>query len=591
LLETIQSGKQSKPPRVLLYGTEGIGKAQPLDARVLTPNGFVAMGEIVEGDDVIGANGQPCKVLGVYPQGVKEVYEVTFRDGSKTHCCDDHLWFTATCNERTRGLAGAVRTLADIRQSLRYGTHFNHAVPRVKAVQFAEQELPIDPWLLGVYLGDGHYSGSLMITNPESDIQGRVRSLVEQGGDVLVMADEQHMRLTSRDRSGSGFKAKIDSLGLDGCKAETKFVPQIFLHGSIQQRLRLLQGLLDTDGHVTNPGSVEYTTVSERLCRDFCFLVRSLGGSACVKTKQGSYTKEGVRHDCQLAYRIFASFPSEMLPVSSEKHLAKWGTAEWRIHHTIRDVKSVGKMECQCIRIDALHSLYVTDDFIVTHNSTFGSQAPKPIFIQTEDGLDEIDCDRFPLATKFDEVVAALKTLVNEKHDYESVVIDSLDWLERLIWDKLCQQYGVESIEKVDGGYARGYMHALSSWREVLDLLNTLRSRDMVIVMIAHSKVERFEDPESSPYDRYSPRLHKHASALICEWSDAVLFSTRRLRTQTEESGFNRKRTTAHAIGKEGGERVIRAFGSPTCVAKNRYGIGEELPLSWPAFVGAIANH
>lgn len=223
--------------------------------------------------------------------------------------------------------------------------------------------------------------------------------------------------------------------------------------------------------------------------------------------------------------------------------------------------------------------------------STFGSEAPKPIFIQTEDGLDEIDCDRFPLATKFDDVVAALKTLRDQKHDYESAVIDSLDWLERLVWDKLCQQYGVESIEKVDGGYARGYMHALSLWREVLDLLGVLRARGMVIVLIAHSKVERFEDPESSPYDRYSPRLHKHASALICEWSDAVLFATRRLRTQSEETGFNRKRTIAHAIGKEGGERVIRAYGSPTCVAKNRYGIGEELPLSWPAFVGAIANH
>ena len=77
--------------------------------------------------------------------------------------------------------------------------------------------------------------------------------------------------------------------------------------------------------------------------------------------------------------------------------------------------------------------------------STFGSQAPKPIFLQTEDGLDEIDCDRFPLATKFDDVIAALKSLAAEKHDYESVVIDSLDWLERLVWDKLCQQYGVES--------------------------------------------------------------------------------------------------------------------------------------------------
>jgi hypothetical protein len=134
--------------------------------------------------------------------------------------------------------------------------------------------------------------------------------------------------------------------------------------------------------------------------------------------------------------------------------------------------------------------------------STFGSEAPKPVFIQTEDGLDEIECNRFPLATKFDEVMATLKTLVNEKHDFESVVIDSLDWLERLVWDKLCQQYGVESIEKVDGGYARGYMHALSLWREVLDLLNVLRSRGMVVVLIAHSKVERFEDPESSPYDR-----------------------------------------------------------------------------------------
>lgn len=223
--------------------------------------------------------------------------------------------------------------------------------------------------------------------------------------------------------------------------------------------------------------------------------------------------------------------------------------------------------------------------------STFGSQAPKPIFIQTEDGLDEIPCARFPLATTFDQVIAALRTLVNEKHDYESVVIDSLDWLERLVWDKLCQQYAVDSIEKVDGGYARGYMHALSLWREVLDYLNLLRARGMVVILVAHSKVERFEDPESSPYDRYSPRLNKHAAALIKEWCDAVLFATRKMRTQSEDAGFNRKRTVAHAIGKDGGERVMRAYGSPSCVAKNRYGIAEELPLSWSAFVQAVGGN
>lgn len=224
--------------------------------------------------------------------------------------------------------------------------------------------------------------------------------------------------------------------------------------------------------------------------------------------------------------------------------------------------------------------------------STFGSQAPRPIFIQCEDGLDEITTDRFPLATSFDDVVAALTELRNEQHDYETVVIDSTDWLERLVWDKLCAQHGVTSIEKVDGGFARGYTHALTFWREIIDLLNALRNtRGMVVLLIAHSKVERFEDPESSPYDRYSPRLHKHAAALISEWCDAVLFATRKMRAQSEDAGFGRKRTIAHAIGTGGGERILRCVGGPSCVAKNRYGITEELPLSWPAFMHALTNN
>jgi hypothetical protein len=113
----------------------------------------------------------------------------------------------------------------------------------------------------------------------------------------------------------------------------------------------------------------------------------------------------------------------------------------------------------------------------------------------------------------------------------------------------------------------------------------------MVVLLIAHTKVERFEDPESSAYDRYSPRLHKHAAALICEWCDAVLFATRKIRTQTEDAGFNRKRTIANAIGKDGGERILRCVGGPSCIAKNRFGIVEELPLSWAAFMAALSNN
>jgi hypothetical protein len=224
--------------------------------------------------------------------------------------------------------------------------------------------------------------------------------------------------------------------------------------------------------------------------------------------------------------------------------------------------------------------------------STFGSQAPSPIFVQTEDGLDGIDCARFPLATRYAEVCAALNTLRNEQHEYATIVIDSLDWLERLIWDHLCNEAGVNSIEKVDGGYGKGYSQAMAYWCEIVGHLNALRNeRSMAVLLIAHSKIERFEDPESSPYDRYAPRLHKHAVALVSEWCDAVLFATRKMRTQSEDAGFNRTRTTAHPIGRDGGERILRCVGGPTCVAKNRYGITEEIPLSWTAFMQSFSKH
>lgn len=224
--------------------------------------------------------------------------------------------------------------------------------------------------------------------------------------------------------------------------------------------------------------------------------------------------------------------------------------------------------------------------------STFASQAPAPVFVQTEDGLGQIDCDKFPLAVTLDDVMASLAALVDEQHDYQTVVIDSLDWLERLIFDELCRQYDVASIEKVDGGYAKGYIHALTHWRKVLSLLNQLRvERGMVVLCIAHAKVEKFEDPESTSYDRYSPRLNKHACSLVCEWADAVLFATRKIRVQTEDTGFNRKRSVAFALGKHGGERVIRTVGGPACVAKSRYALPEELPLSWPALVAALSNN
>ena len=221
--------------------------------------------------------------------------------------------------------------------------------------------------------------------------------------------------------------------------------------------------------------------------------------------------------------------------------------------------------------------------------STLAANAPKPIFIQTEDGLNEIACEKFPLAASVDDVLAALTELGNERHDYQTVVIDSVDWLEQLIWDDLCRLSNATSIERVDGGYGKGYIAALRFWRQILDGLETLhKQRQMAVILIAHAKIERFEDPEANAYDRYTPRLNKHAAALITEWADAVLFATRRFCTKNEDLGFGRERTIAVGVGKDGGQRILRTVGGPACIAKNRYNLPYEIDLSWDAFYSAL---
>ncbi len=580
LLEQVQRGRVAAPRRTLVYGTHGIGKAQPLDAKVLTPSGFVNMGDLTVGDEVIGSDGQAHHVIGVYPQGEKEVYRVTFRDGSITRCCDDHLWFTQTCRERQAGLSGAVRTLRDIRKTLRYGTHFNHAVPRVRPVRFSAlgNRLPVEPWLLGIYLGDGSSSGNVIITNPERDLQEKVAaSLDESDTSTSVGAVSVRVKARRKTASRSILKVALEELGLDGLESHEKYVPSLYLHGTPEQRLALLQGLMDSDGYVTNPGAVEFCTASRRLADDVCFLIRSLGGSAKLVYKpRPTFTYRGERRVGRPAHRVFASFPADVVPVSSEKHLRKWSTPRWAIRHTIRRVEPEGRMPCQCIRIDAPDALYVTDDFILTHNSTFGAMAEAPIFIQTEDGLAGIDCERFPLATKYRDVLAAMGELYTEPHEYRTVVLDSLDWLERLIFVEVCANRNVESIEDI--GYGKGYVFALTQWREVLAGLDALRNdRGMNVILIAHAQIERFANPETDTYDRYSPRLQKLASALVQEWCDDVLFATYRIHTKTTNEGFDRKRV--QAIGT--GERIVRTTERPAHVAKNRLGLPEEFPLDY----------
>ena len=218
--------------------------------------------------------------------------------------------------------------------------------------------------------------------------------------------------------------------------------------------------------------------------------------------------------------------------------------------------------------------------------STFGAMAERPVFIQTEDGLADIDAERFPLATEFKQVIEMLGALYTEEHGYQTVVIDSLDWLERLIHAKTCRDRGVKSIEDVP--YAKGYIFALDAWREVLAGLDALRNdRGMQVILIAHASVEKFANPETETYDRYAPRLNKHASALIQEWCDEVLFATYKVHTKQTEEGFDKTRT--RGIGT--GDRIIRTTERPAHMAKNRMNLPEEMPLDFRGYAEHLGQN
>jgi len=215
--------------------------------------------------------------------------------------------------------------------------------------------------------------------------------------------------------------------------------------------------------------------------------------------------------------------------------------------------------------------------------STFGAMSEQPVFIQTEDGLANIECERFPLAKVYGDVLAAISELYSEPHEYRTVVVDSLDWLERLIWAEVCKKRGVETIEDI--GYGKGYVFALSNWRDVLQGLDALRNeRGMHVILIAHAQIERFANPETDTYDRYSPRLQKQASALVQEWCDEVLFATYKVHTRTTNEGFDRKRV--QGVGT--GERVIRTEERPAHIAKNRLCLPEEIPLDYRIYAAFV---
>lgn len=218
--------------------------------------------------------------------------------------------------------------------------------------------------------------------------------------------------------------------------------------------------------------------------------------------------------------------------------------------------------------------------------STFAANAPAPIFIQTEDGVGNLNVAKFPLAKSYDDVVSQLQVLATQDHPYQTLVIDSLDHLQPLIYAKVIQdrpltEKGKPVKDIVDYGYGSGYEHAIDYWASILEGLQYLRDKkDMMIVCIAHAIVDRFDDPEADPYDRYELKLQDgkkvSASALVQEWADAIFFvNYAKVIKTTEVGGFAGERTRAMGSG----QRFLFTEARPAFQAGNRYGLPPQIEM------------
>lgn len=358
-------------------GNLGGGKQQPLNAKILTPSGWQTMGDMQVGSKVMTPFDGIATVIAVFPQGVKDVYELTTLDGRKCECGLEHLWTVRTPKQVHKYRShnkewGWIMTLQtkDLIDGLAKGKRY--FIPNNKAIEFSEKDLPIPPYVLGVMLGDGcltnwkngHY---FQISNSEDDIIDKVCSLTDSTKIYINKTCYTKSFFTPHYKQYRDFLLEKGLLDY----SYNKFIPEEYLHSSIEQRKQLLAGLFDTDGSVEPyDNSYSFSTTSEKLKDTFIELCRSLGYMcSCREDRRDNKYTKGVAYDIVIR--------TDDIIFTSEKHKARYNNernktrkyARSNDHSRIVSIKKVRRAECQCILVDDEKHLYITDDYITTHNS------------------------------------------------------------------------------------------------------------------------------------------------------------------------------------------------------------------------------
>ena len=341
-------------------------ESQPLYTPVATPTGWTTIGALKLGDLVIGADGMPTKVTKIMDYGEADIYRVTLTDGRSTECCADHLWTVAGGSQRTRGVWKVMRTSDMIEAGLKTSSGYRFGIPHGKVVDYFQRELPMDPYVLGVMLGDGHVgTGTFVSSDPE--IASKVESLLvdHRLNERPHEGSTRYQIALKTWRGAKTITSIMADLGLQGASSHTKFIPEIYKHGTRADRIELLRGLMDTDGCALEGMSAsQYATVSVRLAHDLRELVFGLGGRAILRVKNfKSAWSSGV------LYTLDISFGDGTIPFSLSRKVRRMTIRQRTLDPSIKSIEPAGRAQVRCIGVNNHDSTYRTTDFIVTHNS------------------------------------------------------------------------------------------------------------------------------------------------------------------------------------------------------------------------------
>lgn len=362
-------------------GTHGTGKQLSLDTELPTPNGFIKLADLKEGDQLFDENGNICNVTKLHPINLSpKSYQVEFDDGTKVEACADHLWSTWDRKARLKysetknsSFGPKVRNTEEILNSLRVESNniANHSIPCAKPLNYDKKNLPIDPYVLGAWLGDGS-SADGTIECADKGILSQIR----KGGYSIYLYKSSVGKSKSckygignKIYNDRGVKTRVLTKQLKELNLiKNKHIPEIYLRSSVDQRLSLLQGLMDTDGCCLKSGGMEYCSVNPELASGVLELINSLGIKAnCRRNKSFFKDKE-----CRDRYRI--SFTTTM-PVfrlkRKFKNIVKEKSQVCRTtHRYIVSIKSIDPKPMRCITVDSpSHLFLITRSFIATHNT------------------------------------------------------------------------------------------------------------------------------------------------------------------------------------------------------------------------------